>query len=228
MYLRQLQTFAAVYRTGSMVQAARQLFISQPAVSQQIKKLEDELGVELFTHSKGRVTPTENAELFSPYAVRAVVALSAGRDALQRHAEESSAFTVHVYFSNVHTPLTRFAAQFIREHPDLTVKLRRSMPPQRFHSSTSFDTRSLYFADAHWIEGTGLHFFKLYDAHLLCLMPPDSPLASHPSLGPGDLAGEVVYFPATPNATLHNEFDALMSIIPPEIKSCPARHLNRS
>lgn len=47
MLLRQMQYFIKVKETNSFTEAAEQLFVSQPAVSQQIRSLEQELGVEL-------------------------------------------------------------------------------------------------------------------------------------------------------------------------------------
>ena len=48
MQIREIEYFMAVLETGSLTAAASRLFISQPALSQSIKKLENELGVELF------------------------------------------------------------------------------------------------------------------------------------------------------------------------------------
>lgn len=59
--LRQLQILREVMRTGSERAAARALDISQPAISQNLKKLEDSLGVALFTRDNGRLKPTEKA-----------------------------------------------------------------------------------------------------------------------------------------------------------------------
>lgn len=58
------QTFRVVYETKNFSKAAERLFISQPAVSNQIKQLEDELALELF-HRKGRqeITSTKQADL---------------------------------------------------------------------------------------------------------------------------------------------------------------------
>lgn len=56
--LRQLQILREVVRTGSERNAAKMLEITQPAISQQIKHLEETLGVQLFLRDKGRLSPT--------------------------------------------------------------------------------------------------------------------------------------------------------------------------
>lgn len=55
MELRQLKYFVAVAEDGQFVSASRRMFVSQPALSQQIKLLENELGVELFVKIQRQV-----------------------------------------------------------------------------------------------------------------------------------------------------------------------------
>jgi DNA-binding transcriptional LysR family regulator len=57
--LRQFQVFEAIVRLGSFTRAAEELFLTQPTVSMQIKKLTDALGVPLFEHVGRNVEPTE-------------------------------------------------------------------------------------------------------------------------------------------------------------------------
>ncbi len=59
MTLRQLQVFEAIVRLGSFTRAAEELFLTQPTVSMQIKKLTDTLGLPLFEHVGRNVEPTE-------------------------------------------------------------------------------------------------------------------------------------------------------------------------
>ncbi len=59
--LAQLQTFLAIYRTGSVTAAAQRLHLSQPAVSAQLRALEAELGRPLFVRLARGVSPTPRA-----------------------------------------------------------------------------------------------------------------------------------------------------------------------
>ena len=55
---RLLRSFAAVAAEGSLSRAAERLFVSQPALTKQIKQLESQLGVQLFTRSRAGMTLT--------------------------------------------------------------------------------------------------------------------------------------------------------------------------
>src|SRR6186997_3453316 len=62
--LRHLRYFAAVAAHGSFSRAANNLHLTQPALSRQVKDLEEELGVPLFIRGKNAVTLTSAGELF--------------------------------------------------------------------------------------------------------------------------------------------------------------------
>ena len=57
--LRQLQVFEAIYRLGSFTRAAEELFLTQPTLSMQIRKLAEAVGVPLLEHVGRNVQPTE-------------------------------------------------------------------------------------------------------------------------------------------------------------------------
>ncbi len=63
-----LQTFVTVVSEGSMTAAADKLFLTQPAVSQQMKNLEDELDVELIVRGSKQIKTTAQGELLYEYA----------------------------------------------------------------------------------------------------------------------------------------------------------------
>ena len=74
MQLRQLEHFEAVYRLRSFTRAARELYLSQSALSRSIQALEADLGQTLFDRSTQAVEPTDAAEALIGHAVDAVAA----------------------------------------------------------------------------------------------------------------------------------------------------------
>lgn len=84
---RQLLAFAALARCQSFTRAAKELFLTQSAVSHAIKSLETELGSRLVDRAGRRVTLTQAGEQFLPHAeriLREMDAARAGLDALSR------------------------------------------------------------------------------------------------------------------------------------------------
>jgi len=68
MDMRQLKYFVQIVESGSLAKASRQLFIAQPALSQQMARLEDEVGKPLLVRSSRGVLPTENGEALFHHA----------------------------------------------------------------------------------------------------------------------------------------------------------------
>ena len=68
MNLEHLKTFQEVIRLGSFSEVAKQLSISQPAVSFQIQKLEQDLGVRLIDRSQKKLTLTEPGKRLQKFA----------------------------------------------------------------------------------------------------------------------------------------------------------------
>src|SRR3954465_2859393 len=70
MELRHLRTIAAVARHGSFSKAAEELHLAQSAVSQQLRRFEQELGVEVFRRSSPSVEITPEGEVILGYGLR--------------------------------------------------------------------------------------------------------------------------------------------------------------
>lgn len=68
MNLYQLHSFVTVIAEGSMTGAADRLYLTQPAISQQIRNLEEELGVELLVRGVRQIKPTLQGEVLYDYA----------------------------------------------------------------------------------------------------------------------------------------------------------------
>jgi len=68
MNVRQLRYFVQIVESGSMAKASRQLYVAQPALSQQIARLEEEVGKALLVRSSRGVVTTENGEALYHHA----------------------------------------------------------------------------------------------------------------------------------------------------------------
>ncbi|PXX51428.1 DNA-binding transcriptional LysR family regulator [Hungatella effluvii] len=82
--LSQYKIFYEVAKAGNISKAAKELYISQPAISKSISKLEDSLGVSLFTRNSRGVQLTSEGELLFHHTESAFEALSHGENELKR------------------------------------------------------------------------------------------------------------------------------------------------
>ena len=72
MRIQQLQYIIKIVETGSMNEAAKQLFITQPSLSNAVKDLENEMGIEIFIRNPKGITLTRDGMEFLSYARQVV------------------------------------------------------------------------------------------------------------------------------------------------------------
>jgi DNA-binding transcriptional LysR family regulator len=122
--LQQLEYFLAAYRRGSFSAAAEELHMAQPSLSEQVRRLEAELGVELFARAGRGLTPTEAGETLRPHAERTLAAAEAARESVVAVRElRGGIATFGTWGTARYYPGTDIVAAFRRRHPDVRVRL---------------------------------------------------------------------------------------------------------
>jgi len=128
--LRQLQYFVAVARHGSFTRAAEELWLTQSALSQQVRRLEAELGVALLHRTPRGAALTAAGEELLPRAEAALAQLAEARTALHRHADATRG-RARVAVTPAEAPaLPAALAAFKRAHPGVQVALRQASSAQ--------------------------------------------------------------------------------------------------
>ena len=121
---RSLKYLLAVAECSSFTRAAESLFVSQPALSQQIKQLEGQVGVQLLERSGRHVHLTDAGELYVRHVERALAEINAASVALDDLSQLSRG---HV--SLALTPITDYLTadliqEFISQHPNISLDIK--------------------------------------------------------------------------------------------------------
>ena len=138
--LEQLRTFLAVLDAGSLTAAAPRVFLSQSAVSEQMRKLEERAGQGLLSRSKAGVVPTAAGERLRAHAQRLVaLADEALRDLRGESLQGELRLAVTDYFRP--GELTRMLAKLAHSHPRmrLNVSIKKSSEIEAMHARGELD-----------------------------------------------------------------------------------------
>ncbi len=123
MELRQLKYFIKAKELLNFTEAAKVLNISQSTLSQQIKQLEDELGVLLFNRIGKRIILTEAAEMFSEYALQSIDKANQGLLLLKDlNNLNTGKITIGVIYS-MRIPFAKTLIQFAKQYPNIKIQV---------------------------------------------------------------------------------------------------------
>jgi DNA-binding transcriptional LysR family regulator len=137
-----VRVFRTVAHHLNFSRAAEELLLTQPAVTQQIKALEDQIGVPLFDRGGGKIVLTPGGKALLPFADRMKVleeeAIAAVASAYGEHAGELSigaSQTIGQYL------LPRFVAAFVKTHPKIRVTARSGNTEQMLEALVAGDVQ---------------------------------------------------------------------------------------
>jgi DNA-binding transcriptional LysR family regulator len=200
MELRRLEYFAAVARHGSFTRAAEQLWITQSALSQQVRRLEAELGVALLRRTPRGAELTPAGEDLLPRAEAILAEVAQARAALDRHAGVTRG-RVRVAATTMDTPrLPAALAAFHREHPGLQIALRHA-PAGEIAALVASGAADVGVTSAHGPAPAGVEAVALAEQPLRVMLPPDDALAGSGAVAVADLRGRP-FILAEPGAAL--------------------------
>jgi DNA-binding transcriptional LysR family regulator len=174
--LRRLEYFAAVARHGSFTRAAEELWITQSALSQQVRRLEAELGVALLRRTPRGAELTPAGEELLPRAEAILAEVALARADLDRHAGVTRG-RVRVAATTMDTPrLPAALAAFHREHPGLQIALRHA-PAAEIAALVASGAADVGVASPHGALPAGVEAIPLAGEALRVILPPGDPLA---------------------------------------------------
>lgn len=201
MRFAQLRYLEAALRTGSFRQAAKELDISQPTITNQVQRLEEDLGVILVTRGAKGVRPTYAADRILPHVVAAVQAERMLR-------EEASAISglklgtvrLGTVPAGSQSLLPRTVKRLLTEFPNVRFEVDEGPTRMvvRGVLSGQFDVgivSRLPGIELTPAEETHLHHTDLLSGRLVLAVPEDHKLATKDDFTPADLEGEPMIYP---------------------------------
>ena len=186
--LKPLRAFCQVARLGSISRAASALYVSQPAITQQIQALERELGVRLFERTGRRLTPTREGDALYELARPLVEGIDSLPAAFREQVRGLDAGELHVAAgsSTILYLLPKIVEAYRKAHPEVRLIL---------HNVTGAGGLDLLRSDGvdlavgSMLDVPGdLDYAPVYRFEPMLIAPPEHPLAGKPDLKLDDLS----------------------------------------
>jgi DNA-binding transcriptional LysR family regulator len=199
MQLPDLAAFLAVATDRSFSAAARRLNRTQPAISQAVKRIEDELGERLFDRSSRDGTLTEAGRLLHDYAQRLLTLAGEAQNAVQELQQmRRGRVIVGANEAAVHSLLPHIE-RFATQHPQVAVEVRRV--PSRQMAEAVLD-RSLDFGVITFQPAArGVQTIPLGTDDIVLLTAPGHPLATKRRVTIEEVGRQVVIAHNDPSPT---------------------------
>jgi DNA-binding transcriptional LysR family regulator len=189
MDLLQLEHFLAVVEERTFTRAAERVCRTQPAVSQSIKKLEEEVGAPLFARDVHEVSLTEAGRVLADYARRMVhLRDEALRQVTELKSLKAGTLAIAAHESAAVYLLPAPLRAYLQKFPDIKVGIYRSrlneIPRQVMDREVDvgFVKDEPAFHELQWVE--------VHSDEMMCIAAPNHPLAARSDVRVRDLGSE--------------------------------------
>jgi LysR family hydrogen peroxide-inducible transcriptional activator len=189
MEMHQLRYVVAVARTGNFSRAAEQCHVSQPSLSQQIQKLEDELGQLLFDRMKRAVKLTPHGDAFLPRALHILEeADMAKREAADAQHLLRGTLTFGVLPTIAPYLLPEALAEFTKKFPGMEILIQEDTTARLLKLALRYEIDFALASEP--IQDERFEVRELFTEELLLALPPGHPLTRKRAVSATDLEGE--------------------------------------
>ncbi|MGN1182541.1 MAG: LysR family transcriptional regulator, partial [Faecalibacillus sp.] len=184
----QLEQLVAIYKSGTISKAAKDMHISQPGLTRSIQRLEKELGFDLFEHKKNKVTLNDNGLLAVKYAQKILNERDHMLIQLKKRIESQQTISIGSC-----TPAPIWALEFIfkKRYPEMKIKKEITSQKDELLEKLSHDHFSIVVID-HPVQDNRYLCFKLFEEHLYLSLPSLHPLANLKDISFQELDGQSV------------------------------------
>ena len=191
MELQQLKYFREVAEREHVTRAAKQLSVSQSAISRAVTQLEDELGVPLFYRQGRAVVLSPYGRLFLEHATRALSILEGGKGLLREQTgEESGTVSLGFLHSLGIEMVPRLIKEYRRRHPRIQFTLLVQRSGEMLMKELAAGSIDLCLSVPGMFEQSDVQWNHLLNEELLIAMPQKHRLAARRSLSFRELSSE--------------------------------------
>lgn len=186
--LRQIEAFRALMLTGTTIQAAAMLRITQPVVSRLIASLEAQAGITLFARAQGRLRPTPEAEILFDEIERAYVSFDQLANFIKDIRRTAGTLRLLATMPMAHGILPEAITRFREVHPETIVKVRTVLrrDVRAWLDAQQFDVALTNFP-LDYPAGSTL---QLASVDGVCILPVGHPLVAKDAISAADLVDE--------------------------------------
>jgi LysR family transcriptional regulator, hydrogen peroxide-inducible genes activator len=189
MEINQLRYVCAIAETSSFSRAAERCQVAQPSLSQQVLKLEKDLGAKLFDRLGRSVRLTEAGRAFLPHARSILTQMETARSSVtDKCADVRGSVAVGVIPTIAPYLMPRYTTTFAKKYPEAKLRIVEETTPVLVEGlrDLSIDLAILALPLRH----KDLELFPLRTEPLFAVLPKDHPRAAAESLALKDLRGE--------------------------------------
>ena len=173
-----LIVFRAVARHSSFSRAAEELLLTQPAVTQQIKALEEQFGRPLFHRAGGRISLTPGGGALLPFAEQIKVLSEAAFAAVQNaYGQEAGELSLGASQTIAQYLLPTFIAAFLQTKPMVRITARSGNTDQMLAALVSGDIQVALLEGPE--QRTDVHIEPFMEDHMVLVVPSSHEWADH-------------------------------------------------
>lgn len=173
MDLRLVSYFVAVIDHGGVTKAAQALFIAQPSLSQAIRSLERQLGVELFDRSGRRLTLTADGQSFSGPARQILADVERARSKVHEVRDlDTGRLNIAVLSTLSADPLPELTSRLHQSHPGILLSVLDPGSSSGVASRVRKGEAELGLTDLP-VKSDTLQTRELWDQEIALVLPPD-------------------------------------------------------
>jgi LysR family transcriptional regulator, hydrogen peroxide-inducible genes activator len=189
MEFQQLRYVCAVAETGSFSRGAERCQVAQPSLSQQILKLEEDLGTRLFDRLGRSIRLTDAGRAFLPHARLMLGQMETARSSVaDKCADVSGSVAVGVIPTVAPYLMPRYTTAFAKKYPEAKLRIVEETTPVLIEALRDFSIDLAILARP--LRHKDLEQFPLRTEPLFAVLPKDHPRADAKSLALKDLRGE--------------------------------------